>query len=37
MAQLVKCPTPDFSSGHDLTGHEIKPNVGLGADYVEPA
>ena len=28
-AQLVKCPTPDFGSGHDLTVHEIKPHLRL--------
>ena len=27
MAQLVKCPTLDFSSGHDLVVHEIEPHV----------
>ena len=29
MAQLVKYPTPGFSSGHDLMGHGIQPCVGL--------
>ena len=29
MAQSVKCPTLDFSSGHDLTVHGIQPHVGL--------
>ena len=37
MAQLVKRPTPDFSSGRDLTVHEIEPRVGLRADSTEPA
>ena len=37
MAQLVKRPTLDFSSGRDLTVHEIKLCVGLCADSVEPA
>ena len=35
MAQLVKQLTLDFSSGQDLTVHEIKPCVGLCADSVE--
>ena len=30
MAQLVKHPTPDFSSGHDFQGHRIVPSIGLG-------
>ena len=29
VAQLVKHPTLDFSSGHDLTVHEFKPHVGI--------
>ena len=29
MAQLVKRPTLDFNSGHDLAVCEFKPNVGL--------
>ena len=37
MAQLVKCATLDFSSGHDLTFGEFKPRVGLCSDSVEPA
>ena len=28
MAQLVKCLTLDFSSGHDLTVHGFKPRIG---------
>ena len=37
MAQLVKHPTPSFSSGRDLTVHETEPRIGLFADSVEPA
>ena len=37
VAQSVKHPTPDFSSGHDLTVHEIKPRIRLSAVSVEPA
>ena len=37
MAQSVKCPTLDFSSGHDLTVCEFEPHMGLCADRVEPA
>ena len=36
-AQLVKCPTLGFSSGHDLPVHEFKPHSGLCADGSEPA
>ena len=36
MAQSVKLPTLDFSSGHDLMVPEIEPRVGLCADSVEP-
>ena len=32
MARLVKGPTLDFGSGHDLTVSEIEPRVGLRAD-----
>ena len=32
MAQLIKGPTLDFSSGHDLMVHEIDPCIGLCAD-----
>ena len=35
VAQAVKCPTLDFSSGHDLTVHELEPHVGLCADSAE--
>ena len=35
-SQLVKCLTPDFSSGHDLTVHEFKPCLGLCVDNAEP-
>ena len=37
MAQLVKHPTVDLGSGHDLMGHEIESHIGLYADVVEPA
>ena len=37
VARVVECPTPDFSSGHDLTVNGIEPHVGLCADSVEPA
>ena len=37
MAHLVKHPTLDFDSGHDLTPREIDPHVGLHADSVESA
>ena len=37
MAQLVKCLTPDFSSGYDLTVREMEPCNGLRADSAEPA
>ena len=37
VAQLVKRPTLDFGSGHDLMAHEIEPHVGLCADSEEPA
>jgi len=29
VAQLVKCPALDFSSGHDLKSPEIKLHIGL--------
>ena len=29
MAQLVKHPTLDFDSGHDLTVHGFEPCIGL--------
>ena len=37
MAQLVKCPTLDFSSGHDLVVHEFEPLIGLCTSSVELA
>ena len=37
VAQLVKCLTLDFGSGHDLMVCEIEPSVGLCADSAEPA
>ena len=37
MAQLAKCLTLGFGSGHDLMVHEFKPHIGLYADSVEPA
>ena len=37
LAQLVKRPTLDFGSGHDLTVREFEPRVGLCADNTEPA
>ena len=37
MAQSVKCPTLDFSSGRDLTVYEIELQVGFHADSVGPA
>ena len=37
VAQLVKGPTLDFGSGHDLIIHEIKPHIRLCADNMEPA
>ena len=35
VAQWVKCPTLDFSSGHDRSVHEIEPRVRLCADSVD--
>ena len=37
MAQLVKRPTLDLSSGRDLTVREIEPRLGLCADSMVPA
>ena len=37
MAQVVECPTLDFSSGHDLMVLEFKPCIGLCVDGTEPA
>ena len=36
MAQLVKCPTLDLGSGHDLAVGGFEPHVGLCADSSEP-
>ena len=36
MAQLVKSPTLDFGSGHDLMVHGFEPCVGLSAVTVDP-
>ena len=37
VAQSGKHRTPDFSSGHDLMVHELKPHIGLCTDGVESA
>ena len=37
VAQLVKHPTLDLGSGHDLMVFEIEPRVTLCADSAEPA
>ena len=37
MAQLVKHPTLDLGSGHDLMVGEFKAHVRLHADHVVPA
>ena len=37
VAQLVKCPTLGFGSGHDLKVWELEPYIGLCADNAEPA
>ena len=37
VAQLVKLPTLNLSSGHDLTFHEFNPLIWLCADSAEPA
>ena len=37
MAQFVKHPTLDFSSGHDVTVCGSEPHFGLCADSMEPA
>ena len=34
---LLKHPTLDFRSGHDLTVCEFEPPIGLCADSLEPA
>ena len=37
MAKLVKCPTLDFGSGHDLVVLGMEPHVGFCADNAKPA
>ena len=37
VAQSVKCPTPDFDSGHDLMVHEFGSCMGLCTDPAKPA
>ena len=37
VAQLVKCLTLEFGSGHNLTNCETEPHFGLCADGVESA
>ena len=37
VAQLLKPPTLDFCSGHDLTVHGFETRLGLCADSSEPA
>ena len=37
MAQLVKCLTLGFDSGHDLTVRGFKPCIGPCADNMDPA
>ena len=37
VAQLVKCPTLDFGSGHDRIVRKVEPHVELCADSAEPA
>ena len=37
VARSVKCPTLDFSLGHDIRVCEIEPCVRLCADSMEPA
>ena len=37
LGELVKCPTLDFGSGHDLTVCGFEPRTGLYADSAEPA
>ena len=37
VAQLVKHPSLDLSSNHDLTVHRFKFCIGLCTDSVEPA
>ena len=35
VAQVVKCLTLGFGPGHDLTIHEIEPQVGLHTDSMD--
>ena len=37
VAQWVKHPTLDFSSGHDLVVHGIEPNIRLCLESIQPA
>ena len=37
VAQLIKRPTLDFGSGHDLMVPQIEPHVSLYADSLKPA
>ena len=37
MAQLIKNPTLDFNSGHDLTVNKFQPHIDLCADSTKPA
>ena len=37
VAQLVKCLTLDFGSGHELMVHEFKPHIWLHVDSVDGA
>ena len=37
VTRLVKRPTPDLGSGHDLMVFEFQPLIGLCTDSVEPA
>ena len=37
VAQMVKCPTLNFGSGHDVLVYEIQPHHVLCADSAEPA
>ena len=37
MAHLVKCPTLDFGSGHDLMVRENEPHIGICSGSTQPA
>ena len=37
VAQLVKCPTLGFGSGHDLMVHAFEPYIRLQANSAEPS